>query len=187
MKMGLYQDSLYEPYCFGVTGPGFLNQVPTLSFRPLDIHQECSVSQSPSFRPQTTTAPSLNSTPGLITLVLTTKVPKRKPHYHTNPPTNPLIRGHPFQDSTLNPKPSQNPRSSASQKNSGREATSAPRLRKKHGFGFWGFVVLGFQKCVRVLGLFWHLGVQSEAFHSSLGHSGFTAKATGLRGCLACV
>ena len=28
--MGLYQGSLYEQYCFGVIGPGFLNQVPTL-------------------------------------------------------------------------------------------------------------------------------------------------------------
>ena len=32
--LGLYQSSLYESYYFGVTGPGFLNQVPTLGAKP---------------------------------------------------------------------------------------------------------------------------------------------------------
>ena len=31
--MGLYSGSLYESYYFEVTGPGFLNQVPTLESR----------------------------------------------------------------------------------------------------------------------------------------------------------
>ena len=29
-SLGLYLGSLYEPYCFGVIGPGFLNQVLTV-------------------------------------------------------------------------------------------------------------------------------------------------------------